>query len=229
MSESFRDLQPEAGNARDISRMETHQRAGEPALPLAEGLMLGLAHDEVVATYYYLSQAKTFRARGYRVSYVTDPTWLLNMAINRKAGWPDDPGLSRGSARPVEGRYPAKADGDHLKDLRLLSRRLNGHGSVSVRELGLRLAKRLFNQCPERFDEDEWYRLASGRKRPHFETGWDLLFSAGFEVFLAPRPSGPVYPGVQREKKVDWDAFFAGRGRSGDAAREEYEQRCRRY
>ena len=190
--------------------------------------MLGLDREEVVATRYYLQTAMDIRARGYPVSYSTDPTWLLNMAINRKAGWPDDPGLSRGSARPVEGRYPAKADGDCLKDLSLLSRRLNGRGSVSVRELGPRLAKRLFKQCPERFDPEEWWNLGYGRPKPRFVTGWDLLFTAAFEVYLAPRPSGPVYPGVQREKKVDWDAFFAGRGRSGDAAREEYERRYER-
>src|SRR4029077_17608315 len=146
MCELVRDLQPEAGNARDISRMETHQRAGEPAVPPAEGLMFGLDHEKVCYTLERLRILQELRVQGVdtRAYYTSDVPWLVHMAINRKAGWSDDPSLSRGSARPVEGRYPPKAHGDYLKDLRLLSGRLKNRGRVEVRELRPRLAKRLF-------------------------------------------------------------------------------------
>ena len=65
------------------------------------------------------------RAAGHQVSYTTDPAWLVHMAINRRAGWPDDPGFTRGSAMPVNGRYPAKASGDAYRHLRLLAYEIN--------------------------------------------------------------------------------------------------------
>lgn len=52
------------------------------------------------------------------VSFTNDPAWLVNMAINRRAGWPDDPSHMRGSCMPVNGKYPRKAAGDGpLRDL----------------------------------------------------------------------------------------------------------------
>ena len=77
------------------------------------------------ATIQYLRICQTARAAGVPMSYTTDPAWLVTMAINRRAGWPDDPTLSRGSARPVAGRYPKKAAGDEYNHLRLLARAIN--------------------------------------------------------------------------------------------------------
>ena len=80
---------------------------------------------QVAATIAYLRRCQTARAAGYPVAYTTDPTWLLDMAINRRAGWPDDASLSRGSAMPVNGRYPAKASGDRYNHLQLIAREIN--------------------------------------------------------------------------------------------------------
>jgi hypothetical protein len=47
------------------------------------------------------------------------------MAINRHGGWPDDPSHTRGSATPVDGKYPHKAEGIRYSHLRNLARNLN--------------------------------------------------------------------------------------------------------
>ena len=51
-------------------------------------------------TLAYLRRCQEARAIGYPVQYTTDPTWLVEQAINRRAGWPDAPSTSRGSAMP---------------------------------------------------------------------------------------------------------------------------------
>ena len=79
----------------------------------------------VAATITKLICCQEARRVGYPVHMTTDPAWLVNMAINRRAGWPDDPSLWRGSAMPVEGRYPKKASGDAWNHLRLLAQDLN--------------------------------------------------------------------------------------------------------
>jgi len=71
-----------------------------------------------------------FRQAGGRthetVSYTDSPTWLVNMAINRRAGWPDDDTMSRGSAMPVNGQYPKRARGDNFMLLWRLAHTING-------------------------------------------------------------------------------------------------------
>src|SRR5712692_7279277 len=79
----------------------------------------------VGATLRYLRLCQQGRASGYPVAFVTDPTWLVQMAINRRAGWPDDPSCSRGSAMPVYGKYPKKAGGDAYRHLRLIADEVN--------------------------------------------------------------------------------------------------------
>ena len=66
----------------------------------------------VSATVAYLRVCQAYRDAGERVTYTTDPAWLVTMAINRRAGWPDDPSLARGSAHPVNCRYPKRAEKD---------------------------------------------------------------------------------------------------------------------
>lgn len=85
-----------------------------------------MAASEVGATLEYLKKCREARAVGYPVAFATDPAWLVDMAINRRAGWPDDPTHSRGSARPLpDGRYPPKAEGDTFRHLRLISFEIN--------------------------------------------------------------------------------------------------------
>lgn len=109
----------------------------------------------VRSTIVYLQRCQQARAAVLPVSYTTDPAWLVQMAINRRAGWPDDPSRSRGSAMPVAGRYPARAAGDSFNHLRLLARAIN-HPRLIVRsgELG-EWRKLLLRRLPNRITRPE--------------------------------------------------------------------------
>ena len=91
--------------------------------------------DQIRNTIAYLRRCQEARRAGILVSFATDPAWLLDQAINRRAGWPDDPTHSRGSCMPVMGRYPKRAEGQHMSDTRNLSRRLNNNIVVREREV----------------------------------------------------------------------------------------------
>ena len=81
--------------------------------------------SRVGSTLAYLRRCQTARAAGHPVQYTTDPAWLVEQAINRREGWPDDPSSSRGSARPVAGKYPKKASGDAWRHLQLIADEIN--------------------------------------------------------------------------------------------------------
>lgn len=102
-------------------------------------------------TIEYLRLCQHARAAGYPVAYTTDPAWLIQMAINRRAGWPDDPGHYRGSCMPIDGQYPKKAEGMWFAHLRLIAREINSRSVVHMARLGEHrwLVKRL----PHRFEE----------------------------------------------------------------------------
>ena len=109
------------------------------------------AASPVRNTIDWLQRCRAYRAAGGQVSFTTDPAWLVQMAINRRAGWPDDPSLLRGSAVPVEGRYPKRASGDDWRHLRLFAHNINTPRLI-VRErecpprLRARLANRLYRE-----------------------------------------------------------------------------------
>ena len=42
---------------------------------------------KVANTLAYLRQCQTAREAGYPVQFTTDPAWLVEQAINRRAGW----------------------------------------------------------------------------------------------------------------------------------------------
>jgi hypothetical protein len=89
-------------------------------------------------TLTWLRACRAARAAGHPVSYTTDPAWLVEQAINRRSPlFADDPSLSRGSCRTVNGRYPAKAQGDTYTHLHRCSRAINTpRRVVRVGELG---------------------------------------------------------------------------------------------
>src|SRR3990167_6275312 len=82
-------------------------------------------HTPIHATIEYLRSCQAYRNAGGMVTYTTDPAWLVTMAINRRAGWPDNPTCSRGSAMPVNGHYPVKAAGDAYHRLHTIAREVN--------------------------------------------------------------------------------------------------------
>ena len=104
--------------------------------PLVAGL------TEVGATVRYLKACRAYRTAGGRVAYTTDPEWLVDMAVNRRGGWPDDPSEYRGSARPVNGCYPKKASGSRYGRLQHLAYRINTSRLI-VREAELGEWRRL--------------------------------------------------------------------------------------
>ena len=68
--------------------------------------------QQIANTIKLLVVCQEARRQGYPVSLKTDPSWLVNMAINRRAGWPE----SRyyfGSCQPINGVYPKRADENH--------------------------------------------------------------------------------------------------------------------
>jgi hypothetical protein len=108
----------------------------------------------VTNTINYLKLCQKRRESGYSVSFTTDPSWLVHMALNRRARWPDDPSFARGSCMPVNGKYPKKASGDPYNHLRLLARQINTPRQVvRVHECG-EWRKLLLSRIPDRFYQD---------------------------------------------------------------------------
>ncbi len=106
--------------------------------------------NEVQNTIRMLRARQAYRAAGGVVSYTTDPVWLVQMAINRRAGWLDDPTFSRGSCMPVNGRYPKKAAGDAYNHLRLIAREVNTPGLIVRAERLGEWRKLLLGRIPGR-------------------------------------------------------------------------------
>lgn len=97
----------------------------------------GIPRASVSATLAYLKACQRERKRGREVSYTDNPAWLVDMAINRRAYWPDDPTESRGSCMPLaDGRYPKRARGNEFMRVFRLAR-MAGKVVVSEREAGI--------------------------------------------------------------------------------------------
>lgn len=109
----------------------------------------------VHATILMLRKCVGLRAAGAAVAFTTDPAWLVQKAINRRAGWPDDPSHSRGSAMPVGGKYPRKAEGTVYNHLGNLARSINTPRRI-VRNGELGEWRRLIRRrLPERIFAEE--------------------------------------------------------------------------
>ena len=69
-------------------------------------LGLGATSDSLQHTLAYLHVCQKARAVGWKYPndyhLTRDPEWLVDVAINRRAGWLDDPGSVFGSAMPVK-------------------------------------------------------------------------------------------------------------------------------
>jgi len=110
------------------------------------------AHQlEIRNTLAHLQRCRAARTAGYPVRYITDPAWLVEQAINRRAGWPEDPSAQRGSCLPVHGTYPRKASGTRYTHLRTLSGAINTpRRIVHTGDLG-EWRKWLMKRLPKRF------------------------------------------------------------------------------
>lgn len=86
---------------------------------------LSFSPPTVGALVAALRHLQAERAAGRAGRFTRDPRWLVNEAINRRAGWTQDPHF-RGSTPPVPGGHlPRAAQGDAQRHLRQLADALN--------------------------------------------------------------------------------------------------------
>lgn len=109
--------------------------------------------SRATATIERLKLCQAARAAGYPVSYTTDPTWLVDMAINRRAGWVED----RHSRTCYDGKkMPWKATGDAQRHLIQLAHHINTPRlHIRPSELG-EWRKILMARLPNRFHTDDY-------------------------------------------------------------------------
>jgi hypothetical protein len=110
-----------------------------------------VADTRVRSTIDCLRRCQAARAAGHAVTFTTDPGWLTEQAINRRAGWLEDD-HTRGTTQPVAGRFPRKARGDYLRHLRLIAREVNTPRLI-VRGERLGEHRWLAERIPHRFDD----------------------------------------------------------------------------
>lgn len=127
-----------------------HPEPWDPRQPQGRSVILRPA--EVRATIAFLRACQAARAAGVPVSYATDPEWLVDVAINRRAGWPEDP-HAYASCMPVDAsmRYPKRALHDETRWLLQTAHHLNGtrvrlHPHSVPQRYRARLAHRLWSR-----------------------------------------------------------------------------------
>lgn len=98
--------------------------------------------ERITNTIQYLKTCQAARAQGFPVFLKTDPTWLVNMAVNRRAGWPESQ-FYFSSCSPVEGRYPKQADDCHTSFRQFVARVNTPRLIVRETEIPLRYRGRL--------------------------------------------------------------------------------------
>lgn len=132
--------------AEDVMR-ETRAALDDSGALVREGWT---AWTATAATIYYLRRCQTARAAGHPVSLVTDPAWLVEQVINRRAGWLQDE-HARGTTKPIGDRFPRKARGDYLRHLGQIARELNTPRLI-VRVSRLGEHRWLVARLPQRFE-----------------------------------------------------------------------------
>lgn len=117
------------------------------------------APSRVRATLDYLRACQAARAAGHPVNLTSDLAWLVDQAINRRAGWVEDPHY-RGSSMPIpcghvsSRRDPLyrKARGDWQRHLPRLAREVNTPRLI-IRVQSLGEHRWLADRLPHRFEE----------------------------------------------------------------------------
>jgi len=106
------------------------------------------------ATIEYLKRCRSAKDAGYPVAYTTDPDWLIDMAINRRAGWPEaDPHTHGIALLNHRGTLARKWAEDWQRHVRLFAREVNTPRLVVRR-----------SHCPEA--RDYFPRLAHRLSEP---------------------------------------------------------------
>lgn len=107
------------------------------------------------ATIDYLRLCQQARAAGHPVRMTTDPAWLVNQAINRRAGWLESPhgDTSRGTSQAIDGHFPRKCGGNYLRHLEQTAREINTPRRV-VHIASLGEHRWLVERIPHRFADE---------------------------------------------------------------------------
>lgn len=121
--------------------------------------MAAVAPSKARATVDYLRACQARRAEGCVVTLTTDPGWLVNQAINRRAGWVEDP-LYRGTSMPIPCGHGStrrdplyrKVRGDFQRHLPRLAREVNTPRLI-IRVQSLGEHRWLADRLPHRFEE----------------------------------------------------------------------------
>lgn len=101
--------------------------------------------NKIRNTIDYLRKCQQARKHGYPVYLKTDPAWLVNVAINRRAGWPES-SVFFASCQPVNEQYPKRAD----ENLSQLAARVNTPNLViRAQEIPKRYRIRLASRITE--------------------------------------------------------------------------------
>ena len=109
--------------------------------------------EKIRGTIETLRRLREARAQGYRGHLVTDPSWLGHMAINRRAGWIEDPHF-RGTAVAAPGaRVPRRATGDAWRHLRQIAGEVNTPRLIVRKQRLGEWGPYLLARIPERFEE----------------------------------------------------------------------------
>lgn len=148
LSDGVRDGILVARAAHLLERMRAHaerSRAQSPAPTAAQITRVG-------ATISMLRRLQEARAAGHRGYLATDPAWLVDMAINRRAGWVEDP-HAHGAVNAR--KLPRLATSNAQRHLTQIAARVNTPRLIVRRsELG-ELQGYLMKHIPDRFHRPE--------------------------------------------------------------------------
>ncbi len=104
--------------------------------------------SKVSATIAFLKRMQANRAAGCECYLATDPAWLLDVAIGRRAGWAEDP-HSYGIVNAKV--LPRRATGDAQRNLGQIARKVNSRAVMRSQELGS-WKTYIMARIPERFE-----------------------------------------------------------------------------
>lgn len=102
-------------------------------------------------TIRFIARCQEARAAGQPVYLTNDPAWLLDMAINRRAGWAEDP-HAFGSVMPVRGKLPRRATGDAQRTIHRIAREVNTPRLIVRAQTLGEWRDYLLRKIPERFE-----------------------------------------------------------------------------
>lgn len=110
--------------------------------------------ERIQSTIHHLKTLMAYRSAGESVCYTSDPSWLINMAINRRAGWPEDIHQYGNVRINHRGQVARRSVGRHDTEMRRLRHRVN-QPRLIVREREARFDRIIHARLAHRFYTEE--------------------------------------------------------------------------